>query len=63
VHVPLRRREILVAGELLNGSGRRAAHRQMRTERVPQPMHTALRYLRPSRHPFNMVLDDVCGQR
>ena len=34
MHVALRRREILVARELLNGSCSRATHRQMRAERV-----------------------------
>jgi hypothetical protein len=48
VHVPLRRREIHVAGEILNRSRRRTAHREVRTERVPQSMHAALRELRTS---------------
>jgi hypothetical protein len=36
VHVTLRRREFLMSGQFLNRSCRRAAHRQMRTERVAQ---------------------------
>jgi len=36
VHVPERRREILVAGKLLDRLRRGSAHREMRTERVPQ---------------------------
>jgi hypothetical protein len=34
VHVALRRREIPMAGEFLNGSWRRTTHREMRTERM-----------------------------
>jgi hypothetical protein len=41
VHVPLRRDQILMPGELLNRPRRRAPHREMRAERVPQSMHTA----------------------
>ena len=48
VHVPLRRGEIHMPGELLNRSRRRPTHREMRTERVPQSMHAALRELRTS---------------
>ena len=36
VHVALRGREIRVPRELLDGARRRASHRQVRTERVPQ---------------------------
>ena len=36
MHVTLRRGQVLVSGELLNRSRRRATHGQMRTERVPQ---------------------------
>jgi len=36
MHVPLRRGEILMPGELLNRSTRCAAHRQMRTECVAE---------------------------
>ena len=36
VHVALRRRQVRMSGELLNRSCRRALHRQVRTERVPQ---------------------------
>jgi len=42
VHVPLRRREILMSGQFLNRSCRRAAHRQMRTERVPEHMRSVI---------------------
>jgi hypothetical protein len=35
VHVSLRRLEVLMSGELLDGPCGRSTHRQMRTERVP----------------------------
>jgi hypothetical protein len=35
MHVPLRRAEIGMPAELLNGPRRCSAHREMRTERVP----------------------------
>jgi hypothetical protein len=41
VHVPLRRGDVGVAGQLLNRPRRRAAHREMRTERVPKPVRPA----------------------
>jgi hypothetical protein len=59
VHVPLRRREILMPRELLNRAAWRAPHREMRTERVAQSMHTALRDLRASCRAFDMMLHDV----
>ena len=39
VHVALRRRQVRMTSELLDRSRRRALHRQVRTERVPQDMH------------------------
>ena len=39
VHVPLRRRQVLMPGQLLNRPRRRAPHRQVRTERVPQDVN------------------------
>ena len=39
VHVPLRRHQIAVSGQLLNGFSRCPPHRQVRTERVPQHVH------------------------
>jgi hypothetical protein len=41
MHVPHRRRQVRVPGELLDGLGRRSAHRQMRAERVAQDMDAA----------------------
>src|SRR5262249_43745568 len=38
VHVPLRRREVLVSSELLNGPCRRPTHHRLRTERVAKAM-------------------------
>jgi hypothetical protein len=63
LHVPLRRRQILMTRQLLNRSRRCAAHRQMRTERVPQSMHTVLRNLRPPRRAFDVMLHDVRRHR
>lgn len=40
VHVPLRRPEILMAGEFLDGRRRCAAHRQVRTERVAEDVNS-----------------------
>jgi hypothetical protein len=42
MHVALRRRQVCVAGQLLDGPRRRALHRQVRTERVPQDMDALL---------------------
>jgi hypothetical protein len=56
VHVPARRGEIHVTGELLNRSCRRAAHREARTERVPQSMYAALRELRSSNGPSDVAV-------
>ena len=42
VHVALRRRQVRVSGHLLDGPRRRALHRQVRTERVPQDVHALL---------------------
>jgi hypothetical protein len=39
VHVALRRRQVRVSSELLDGPCRRALHRQVRTERVPKDVH------------------------
>jgi hypothetical protein len=63
MHVPLRRRQILMSGELLYRSRRCASHGQMRTERVPQPMHAALRDFSSTRHPLDVMLHDVGRQR
>ena len=51
MHVPLRRRQIPMAGRLLNRPCRRAAHRQMRTERVTEHVRSVVeeaRFLRRS---------------
>ena len=43
MHVPLRRAQIAMPGEFLNRQAWRASHRQMRTERVTQDVHAAVR--------------------
>ena len=42
MHIPLRRRQVLMTSQFLNRPGRRAAHGQVRTERVTQDMDTRL---------------------
>jgi len=59
VHVPLRRREILMTGELLDCPRRRATHRQMRTERVPQDVNAWLRSANGQRLKRSSVLDAI----
>ncbi len=39
VHVPLRRLQVLMPGQFLDGPRQRSTHRQMRTERVPQDVN------------------------
>jgi hypothetical protein len=66
MHVPLRRREILMAGEFLNRPRRRSSHRQMRTECVPQPMNAARSCLPKVRAPnasLDVIANDVPRQR
>ena len=46
VHVALRRRQVRMAGQFLDGPCRRALDRPMRTERVPQDVHRPARCLR-----------------
>ena len=62
VHVPLRRRQVLVAGEFLNRPRRRAAHRQVRTERVPQDVN-ALASRAPAARRVAPGLHDLLRQR
>ena len=45
MHAPLRRRQILMARELLNRARRCAPHRQVRTERMTKDMHAGVRHL------------------
>src|ERR1700676_3347019 len=63
VHVPLRRGQILMPREFLNRSRRRAAHREMRAERMPQPMYPARGELRTPGRSFYVMLDHVCAER
>ena len=42
MHVALRRCQVRVARQLLDGPRRRAIHRQVRTERVPQDVYALL---------------------
>ncbi|HMF99477.1 MAG TPA: hypothetical protein VKE96_34490 [Vicinamibacterales bacterium] len=62
MHVPLRRLEIGVTGEFLNRPRRRASHREMRTERVPQNVNPAV--LEPSSPcgVIDVITDVLLGQ-
>jgi hypothetical protein len=62
VHVAVRRREIRVAGQFLNGPRGRPLHRQVRTERVPQDVH-ALFDPRDALSPTHGFDDPVTGDR
>jgi len=71
VHIALRRAKIAVPCEFLNRPSRRAAHRQMRTERVSQHMHAPIRQVgppsRPQPQPWHLALAQrstvLLGQR
>jgi len=58
VQVTLRRPEILVTGELLNGPRRRPTHREMRTERVPQDVQSGF-HVRSPCDPSHHHIEDV----
>jgi hypothetical protein len=62
MHIPLRRDEVLMPGELLNGPRRRPAHREMGTERVTKSMDSVLIDLRTPGRPFDMMLHGVRRQ-
>jgi hypothetical protein len=62
VHVPLGRDQILVAREFLNGSGWRAAHRQMGTEGVAEHMDPVPDISSP-RCAFHTVLNLLSRER
>ena len=62
VHVPLRRPEILMAGEFLNRSYGSTAHHQVRTERVPQNVRTVVSQISFPRRPADQVLHELFGQ-
>ena len=49
VHAPLRRREVLMPRQFLNGPRGRSAHRQVRAERVPEDVHPRPRMCPPCR--------------
>jgi hypothetical protein len=64
MHVPLGRREILMASKLLNRPRRRAPHCQMRTDCVPQTMNAARSRLPKVRSPngsLDVIPNDVPG--
>jgi hypothetical protein len=63
MHVPLRRRQIRVAGQFLNRPSGRAAHGEMGTERVPESMHAASIEPRTTRRSADVVLHNLLRQR
>jgi hypothetical protein len=63
VHVPLRRGQIPVACQLLNGPSRSPAHRQMRAKRMPEHMYADGLEVRPSSGPLDQALDEPLRQR
>ena len=62
VHVPLRRAEVHVPGELLDRPRRGAAHRQVRTERVTQRMDADIAKIGQTSRSRNEQLNQVLGQ-
>jgi hypothetical protein len=62
VHIALGRPEVLMAGELLDGSHRCSTHRKMRTERVPKNVDARL-YVRAPCGSSQHHLDDLLRQR
>ena len=62
VHVALRRAQVLVSGQFLDGPRRRSTHRQVRAERVPQDVNP-WPYVRPSGGPPDHDLDDLLRER
>ena len=62
VHASLRRLEVLMPGEFLNGPSRRATHRQMRTERVTEDVDARFDTRAPG-DPAHRDLDDLLRER
>ena len=63
MHVPLRRRRVLVPGQLLDRPRRCPSHREMRTERVPQDVDAVAPGERPARRPLHEVPDVLLCER
>ena len=63
MHVPLRRRQILMPGQFLNRPSGAAAHRQVRAERVSQNVHTNIANVRATCRPLNQPLHETLRQR
>jgi len=62
VHVPLSRREILMASQFLNRPRRRSPHRQMRAERVTQDVHPQPFHACPPLSPPHAILNHFLSQ-
>ena len=63
MHVPLRRGQVLMAGELLNRARGRAAHREMRAERVAQHVRPVVEERGLLRRASNQSLHHALCQR
>jgi hypothetical protein len=63
MHVPLRRRQVLVSRQVLYRPRRSTPHREMRAERMSQAMYPARRELGAPRGSFHMMLENVGTER
>jgi hypothetical protein len=59
VHVPLRGSQISVARQLLDGTSRRPAHREVRTKRVPKNVNSLVLQLCHARGMVDVIPDDL----
>src|SRR5262245_10022345 len=62
VHVALRRSQIHVTSQLLNGSSRSTTHREMRTECMSQDVNAAMFKLSAAGRMIDMVTDRLLVQ-
>jgi hypothetical protein len=63
MHVPLRRAQLLMAGQFLNGAHRRSPHRQVRTERMTEYVYGDVPQIRTSRRAPDQALNGARRQR
>ena len=62
MHVALRRRQITMSGEFLDGPRRRASHRQVRTKSVTEHVRTVVVHTGHARRPADVPLDESLRQ-
>jgi hypothetical protein len=63
MHVPLRRSDVSMTGQLLDCSGRSAPHCEMRAEGVPKNVNPTSRQVRRPSCVIHMVSDLLFGRR